>query len=76
MNPSTTNIEVWKKKEDDSFFTETTEVPTTEFQGAYFFFNPIGDPSLVLHDGRIVVIKPDGCGSSVLFYDEDARNES
>jgi hypothetical protein len=77
MQNRTVPVEVWKKKEDGSFFTETTEVPSSEFQGSYFYFDPrTGLPSLVLNSGRIVVLKSDVCSvDNLLYYDEDARNE-
>jgi len=76
MENKTVPVEVWKKREDGSFFTETVEVPQKDFQGAYFFFNQVGFPTLVLNDGRIVVLKGDVCSvDNLMYYDEDARNE-
>lgn len=74
MENKTVTVEVWKKKEDDSFFTETVDVPMADFQGGYFYIGRDGLPTLILHGGRTIVLKGDGCGmGSVLYFDESAR---
>jgi hypothetical protein len=71
----TVRVIVTKRGNAPGSFSVTSEhVPASEFNGAYFCFNQKDEPTLVLKDSRIVVIRSMACGG-VAYYDEDEREE-